>query len=767
MGEHQYTQQPKKTDNTSQKQTIPPKQIPSSHPMVIIQRARINPKSLTHADVMQLQRTIGNRAVGKLLTEIGLIPSKPKQSPPVQMQPILEEEKEPLQSKMMETIQRQETPEEEEPLQGKFVEPIQCQEIPEEEEPLQGKMIGAIQRKEPEEEDKLQMKSVVQRQEKLEEEKPLQGKFENESEREACPSCSTPLIQKQEENRTGMPDNLKAGVESLSRINMSDVRVHYNSSKPAEVGALAYTQGTNIHIAPGQERHLPHEAWHVVQQAQERVPPTIQLKGVAVNDDVELEKEADGMGWKALQSSSDQGEKTLLKVLSSGITNHTPINTTSDKLHHPVQLQPVIQPFWVLHANGNIIDNNEGEWKPESKYVQIDKFMDTPCFMCKEMKGKKKIIKFPVFAEEKIAESYQTHKREEKTRVHKKTRRRDFSREEREHLHSIPHLLDREDHDLKSQLNQAGRRKAYLSERGLMAAGSTAISAAEQMDQYSKRKPEGNRISSKGPLKEGEIDSSNPYGSRQQILKIKARKLERARLRGKPDAQHVRILTPAEIKSELTGRYSPVIPPEIKQKLAFVEKDREFHHVVDFYSADFPLNFIPNRFLIRPNMPHFHDSDSESDSDTEGERAVPSTTTTTSTATPSAAAPETQETIPSGGKKKRKRKPKPPAAAATPTESVLKEEEETVISSLSPVKKTEEERAVPSTTATTSTAMPSAAAPETQETIPSGGKKKRKKKPKPPVAAATPTESVLKEAVPSVSEVDYEADDEEEKGQKK
>lgn len=35
----------------------------------------------------------------------------------------------------------------------------------------------------------------------------------------------------------------------------SDARVHYNSSKPAEVGALAYITVTSIHVVPGQERH--------------------------------------------------------------------------------------------------------------------------------------------------------------------------------------------------------------------------------------------------------------------------------------------------------------------------------------------------------------------------------------------------------------------------------------------------------------------------------------------------------------------------------
>ncbi|MDQ1252980.1 MAG: hypothetical protein QG646_2122 [Euryarchaeota archaeon] len=258
MPEHQQIQQSKKSDTIFQKQATPVIQTPVSNPDSIIQRAKINPKSLTHADIMQLQRTIGNRAVGVLLSGIGN--ASIAQQVTVQRQEIPEEE-EPLQGKF-ESVQRQEIPEEEEPLQGKMIEPLQLQEIPEEEEPLQGKF------------------ESIQRQEIPEEEKPLQTK---------------------RENNTGMPDNLKAGVESLSGIDMSDVKVHYNSDKPAEVGALAYTQGTNIHVAPGQEKHLPHEAWHVVQQAQGRVKPTVQLKGVAVNDDEGLEHEADVIGVKLLQ----------------------------------------------------------------------------------------------------------------------------------------------------------------------------------------------------------------------------------------------------------------------------------------------------------------------------------------------------------------------------------------------------------------------------------------------------------------------------------
>ena len=99
---------------------------------------------------------------------------------------------------------------------------------------------------------------------------------------------------------TALPAPLQRGVESLSGIAMDDVRVHYGSAEPARLQALAFAKGSDIHLAPGQERHLPHEAWHLVQQAQGRVKPTLQMKGGApVNDDPALEAEADVMGAKA------------------------------------------------------------------------------------------------------------------------------------------------------------------------------------------------------------------------------------------------------------------------------------------------------------------------------------------------------------------------------------------------------------------------------------------------------------------------------------
>jgi len=99
---------------------------------------------------------------------------------------------------------------------------------------------------------------------------------------------------------SGIPPSLKAGITSLSGVDISDVRVHKNSDKPRQIGALAYTQGNNIYIASGQEKYLSHESWHVVQQRQKRVMRTLQMKtGSKINDDEVLENEADIMGERA------------------------------------------------------------------------------------------------------------------------------------------------------------------------------------------------------------------------------------------------------------------------------------------------------------------------------------------------------------------------------------------------------------------------------------------------------------------------------------
>ena len=126
----------------------------------------------------------------------------------------------------------------------------------------------------------------------MDEDELLQGKF---------------VAQRQTKNQTGIPDYVIQGMESSFGTDFSSVRVHPDSSKAPEVGALAYTQGTDIHFAPGQfkpdmsagQQLLGHELTHVIQQAEGRVQPTTEVGGMAVNDDLSLEHEADVMGAKA------------------------------------------------------------------------------------------------------------------------------------------------------------------------------------------------------------------------------------------------------------------------------------------------------------------------------------------------------------------------------------------------------------------------------------------------------------------------------------
>lgn len=139
-------------------------------------------------------------------------------------------------------------------------------------------------------------------------------------------------VWQKKENKTGLPNQLKSGVENLSGYSLDNVKVHYNSSAPKQFQAHAYAQGTDIHLAPGQEKHLPHETWHVVQQKQGRVKPTVQLNGkVGLNDDAQLEKEADVMGAKAVRTSAAQGLSSTTatpKIASTGTIQRNPTKSS-------------------------------------------------------------------------------------------------------------------------------------------------------------------------------------------------------------------------------------------------------------------------------------------------------------------------------------------------------------------------------------------------------------------------------------------------------
>lgn len=158
---------------------------------------------------------------------------------------------------------------------------------------------------------------------------------------------TTSTLDDQKGNTTGLPDTLKAGIESLSGYSLDDIHVHYHSSKPVEVEALAYTQGSEIHVGPGQEQHLPHEAWHIVQQKQGRVRATLQTKGVAINDDEDLEREAEVMGVKAIGGPSEAGLSDQLDVPSTLDRSLASSNESIGRTPHGVMQR-------IAKAKGNI-----------------------------------------------------------------------------------------------------------------------------------------------------------------------------------------------------------------------------------------------------------------------------------------------------------------------------------------------------------------------------------------------------------------------------
>jgi len=125
------------------------------------------------------------------------------------------------------------------------------------------------------------------------------------------------LQEKANNNNTGLPDQLKLGMETISGISLDDVKVNYNSDKPSDLGAHAYAKGNQIHLAGGQEKHLAHEAWHVIQQKQGRVDANSELGGKKVNNSENLEREADVMGAKALTTSPDSSQSPMIRQVSN------------------------------------------------------------------------------------------------------------------------------------------------------------------------------------------------------------------------------------------------------------------------------------------------------------------------------------------------------------------------------------------------------------------------------------------------------------------
>jgi hypothetical protein len=194
------------------------------------------------------------------------------------------------------------------------------------------------------------------------------------------------------ENNTGLPDNLKTGMENLSGTSLDDVKVHRNSDKPAQLQAHAFAQGSDIHLGAGQEKHLPHEAWHVVQQKEGRVKPTMQLmeqngtpagkdNAVNINDDAGLEQEADLMGMKALDMPLEQ--ESVFLDSSNNISDTTQLakienSTDSDSIDsvekisvEKIEAEKKVDPKSSAHKERLDVLSKEGQNMGEKAQIEL------------------------------------------------------------------------------------------------------------------------------------------------------------------------------------------------------------------------------------------------------------------------------------------------------------------------------------------------------------------------------------------------------------
>lgn len=252
-----------------------------------LQQAVAAPGLARPADILALQRTVGNRAVTRLIqtkltvgpagdqyeqeadrvaAQVMRMPAVPR---PVQRQP--EEEEEELQTKPLAAlitpvIRRQAAPEEEEEeLQAKPL--LQREGMPEEEEELQAKPL--VQREAAPEEEELQTKPAVQRT-STGAGFDVGGEFEQQL--AASRGGGSPL-----------PADVRSFMEPRFGTDFSGVRLHTGSDATQlnrEVSAQAFTHGQDIYLGEGKDdlasaqgkQLLAHELTHVVQQSGSQSP---------------------------------------------------------------------------------------------------------------------------------------------------------------------------------------------------------------------------------------------------------------------------------------------------------------------------------------------------------------------------------------------------------------------------------------------------------------------------------------------------------------
>ncbi|MBO9698569.1 MAG: DUF4157 domain-containing protein [Sporocytophaga sp.] len=180
-----------------------------------------------------------------------------------------------------------------------------------------------------------------------------------------------------------IPFLIQRKMESSFGADFSDVNIHKDSSQSKELNAYAHTQGNDIHFAPGMynpesqkgQELLGHELTHVVQQREGRVQPTVQKKGVNINDDKGLEKEADEMGEKAAK-----GEEVKTKD-TGGESLNAPVDLIQ-RFEAPGHEAAERRALTEARADGQQFTNEEasmtyfGNWMRDMNQVMVPAFAD-------------------------------------------------------------------------------------------------------------------------------------------------------------------------------------------------------------------------------------------------------------------------------------------------------------------------------------------------------------------------------------------------------
>ncbi len=176
-----------------------------------------------------------------------------------------------------------------------------------------------------------------------------------------------------------MPKAVRNKMETAFGTDFSDVRIS-QGIEASSIGALAFTQGDDIHFAPGQydpssqsgQKLLGHELTHVVQQREGRVRPTAQTKGFAINDDPALEAEADRAGGQAVS-----GERVDYRREPSALRDVS-VAVAQAKVSRTSVMNPDDSSWTFLAANRTVISKRVASAiRVGTKHSHYDGWTDT------------------------------------------------------------------------------------------------------------------------------------------------------------------------------------------------------------------------------------------------------------------------------------------------------------------------------------------------------------------------------------------------------